>query len=182
VRVEDLTPEAREAVAAWLRQRADSHDARASAAAGEEGLELVADFDRARGATLRDAAADLLALGPDSLPFGVELRASAREALPSALRGVARALELSACTGGAVSVAFDPDAAVSVTFSSPLAEVASQAPARRSEHARLAAAASALVEAVDPDYVGDLPAALSALASALSLGHDPTERLRALRG
>lgn len=32
-----------------------------------------------------------------------------------------------------------------------------------------------------PDYVGDLPAALSALASALSLGHDTTERLRALR-
>jgi hypothetical protein len=49
------------------------------------------------------------------------------------------------------------------------------------EHARLAEAASALVEAVDPDYVGDLPAALSALASALSLGHDTTERLRALR-
>ena len=124
MRVEDLTPEAREAVAAWLRQRADSHDARASAAAGEEGLELVADFDRARGATLRDAAADLLVL-----------------------------------TEGAPRVPAPGEA----------------------EHARLAEAASALVEAVDPDYVGDLPAALSALASALSLGHDPTERLRALR-
>ena len=125
MRVEHLTPEAREAVAAWLRRRADSHDARASAVTGEEGLELVADFDRARGATLRDAAADLLALAEDA----------PRVPAPGDV-----------------------------------------------EHARLAAAASALVEAVDPDYVGDLPAALSALASALSLGRDPTERLRALRG
>jgi hypothetical protein len=64
-----------------------------------------------------------------------------------------------------------------------LTEGAPRVPAPgEAEHARLAEAASALVEAVDPDYVGDLPAALSALASALSLGHDTTERLRAIRG
>ncbi len=118
MRVEDLTPEARAAAAAWLRQRAAEHDARASEAEREDGGDLVAAFERARGGALDLAGGDLLA-----------------------------------------------------TPTSP-----------EDEHARLVAAAEAVVEAVDPDYVGDLPAALSALASALSLGHDPTERLRALRG
>ena len=108
MRVEDLTPEAREAAAAWLRQRADDYYGRA------------------------------------------------HEALVSAAEGLA---------------------AVKPATPDELERMLDAA-----EHARLAAAASALVEAVDPDYVGDLPAALSALASALSLGHDPTERLRALRG
>lgn len=107
MRVEDLTLEAREAVAAWLRQRADGYYGRAF------------------------------------------------EALISAAEGLA-----------AVKPAIPDD----------LGRMLDAA-----EHARLAEAASALVEAVDPDYVGDLPAALSALASALSLGHDTTERLRALR-
>lgn len=123
--IHDLTPEARAAVAEWLRLRAvdlkteahdfDPHDAREHLAQAE---------------ALEEAASDLTRLDPPALPHGIELRSSRLEALPQILRAAADALETAAHRRDSATIVLPADAAASVVLCSPAGDArAEQRPA-----------------------------------------------------
>ena len=117
--VRDLSPEARAAVAEWLRGLAATYDEEA-----EEELDTddpdceAADILQAQSLALETAADKIGGLEPAPLPWGAEVRADERAHLPAALRAVADALETAQRTGcGAVT--FEAGSPASVTLFAP---------------------------------------------------------------
>lgn len=83
--IHDLSPEARAAVAEWLRGLAAAHSDDPAARTDRE-----LDCAAARAEALTEAAAELEGLGPAPLPFAAEVRTERLEDLPAALHVLAR--------------------------------------------------------------------------------------------
>lgn len=121
-----LSPEARAAVAEWLRERAAQQSP--SAALDHE---AACDLE-SRAEALKEAASELERLGPDALPHGIELRSSRLEALPQILRAAADALQAATSDPyrrGEATIALPTGVASSVTLSSPASLLRAEQPA-----------------------------------------------------
>lgn len=122
--VRDLSPEARAAVAEWLRGLAATYDEEAEEELDSDDADCeAADVLYAQSLALESAADKLAGIGSAPLPWSAEVRTETREALPGALRAVAEGLEVAGQHGATVT--FLPGYAASVTLSSPAARPAS---------------------------------------------------------
>lgn len=125
MQISDLSPEARDAVCAWLRSLGHEYYNR-SVEQDEAGEPLDVFYLWAKGSALYAAADALADLGPPPLPWGAEIRADRPEGLPAALRAVAAAVEHSQQCGGSAAATFPEGVAASVTLFGPVAGEAVQ--------------------------------------------------------